>query len=137
MLSSKLLEPTGNIANQFLRYVFVGAAAFLVDFATLILLTEVFHLHYLLSGIISFVLGLVINYLLSVSWVFNQRALKNMWLEIFIFSFVGAVGLALNTFFLWFLTENISLHYALSKVIATMVVFLWNFFVRKFVLFNK
>ena len=62
---------------QFFRYTFVGGIAFLVDFGTLVLLTEVLNLHYLISAGIAFILGLTVNYLLSISWVFNNRAMDN------------------------------------------------------------
>ena len=101
------------------------------------LLTEVFGLHYLLSATLSFILGLVTNYILSVSWVFNRRSLSRPWAEFLVFAVIGVVGLGLNSLILFLCTEKLGLHYTLSKIIATVVVFFWNFFARKLILFHN
>jgi putative flippase GtrA len=128
---------TNNTLLQLIRYSFVGGFAFLVDFGTLAFLTEYFHIHYLVSAGIAFILGLIINYYLSVKWVFNTRAMENRWLEFLLFSLIGLVGLGLNELFLWILTDILFIYYLLSKIITTFIVYFWNFFARKVILFNK
>jgi putative flippase GtrA len=122
---------------QLFRYTFVGGLAFVVDFGTLYILTEYFNIHYLVSGGIAFIFGLVINYFLSVKWVFNNRAMENRLLEFLLFTLIGLVGLGLNELFLWILTDVLLIYYLLSKIITTILVYLWNFFARKIILFNK
>lgn len=136
--TDKLLKaPTDNVVIQLFRYGFVGGVAFLVDYGTMILLTEVFGLHYMLSATISFILGLITNYLLSTSWVFNKRKVSNLWAEFLIFAVIGIIGLGLNSLILYLCTERIGIHYTISKIIATIIVFFWNFLARKVILFNK
>jgi putative flippase GtrA len=38
---------------------------------------------------------------------------------------------------MWFLTEYAHLHYLCSKVVSALVVFLWNFLAKKWVLFHQ
>lgn len=130
-------EKTDNTYLQLFRYTFVGGFAFLVDFGTLVVLTEFFNIHYLISAGIAFILGLTVNYFLSVKWVFNSRAMDNRLLEFVLFSVIGFVGLALNELFLWILTDIFLIYYLFSKLITTFVVYFWNFFARKMMLFNK
>lgn len=122
---------------QLFRYTFVGGLAFIVDFGTLYILTEYFNIYYLVSGGIAFIFGLIINYFLSVKWVFNNRVIENRLLEFFLFALIGLVGLGLNELFLWILTDILLIYYLLSKIITTVLVYLWNFFARKIILFNK
>ncbi len=122
---------------QLFRYTFVGGLAFIVDFGTLYILTEYFNIHYLVSGGIAFIFGLIINYFLSVKWVFNNRAMENRLIEFLLFTLIGLVGLGLNELFLWILTDILLIYYLLSKIITTILVYLWNFFARKIILFNK
>ena len=129
-------EETDNVLIQLFRYGFVGGAAFLVDYGVLVLLTEVFGMHYLLSATISFILGLVTNYLLSVVWVFNNRTLGNRWAEFTVFAVIGVIGLGLNALIMYVCTDKMGIHYMISKIISTVIVFFWNFFARKFVLFK-
>lgn len=122
--------------GQFLRYVVVGGVAFVVDFSFLAFLTEVGKINYLISASISFLLGLVCNYVLSVKWVFLDRKFKNKLLEFALFSGIGIVGVVLNEVFIWFLTERAGIYYLYSKIVTAMIVLIWNFLARKFGLFS-
>ncbi len=136
-LKKLFLEETDNWFIQLFRYLFVGGAAFLVDYGLLVLLTEVFGLHYLVSATISFIAGLIVNYLLSTSWIFRKSKMENKWAEFLIFSIIGVVGLLLNNLLLYLFTDLAHIHYMISKLITTAIVMLWNFGARKIILFNK
>ena len=129
-------DKTNDTIVQLFRYTLVGGLAFVFDFGSLFILTEYLNIHYLVSAAIAFLLGLTINYILSIIWVFEKRALSNKKIEFLVFALIGIVGLGLNEFIMWFFTDILYWHYLLSKIISTVVVYLWNFFVRKFVLFN-
>jgi putative flippase GtrA len=128
---------TNNTLFQLFRYTFVGGFAFLVDFGTLLILTEYFNIHYLLSAGLGFILGLIVNYFLSIKWVFDNRVMENWLLEFLFFSSIGLIGLGLNELFLWILTDILLIYYLISKLITTFIVYFWNFFARKMLLFNK
>jgi len=133
----KLLKNrTNNTFIQLVRYAFVGGVAFIVDFSLLFFLTEFFGVYYLISAAIAFLLGLAINYILSIVWVFSKRTFRNKWFELGIFTLIGTVGLGFNELFIWFFTEHIHFHYLLSKIVSTVFVYLWNFFARKSILFR-
>lgn len=51
--------------------------------------------------------------------------------EFLIFVILSIIGLAINELIMWFFVEEFSLHYILSKVIATIIVMVWNFITRK------
>jgi putative flippase GtrA len=127
---------TNNTAVQLLRYTVVGGCAFAFDFSCLFFLTSYCHLHYLVSAAIAFLVGLAVNYILSVAWVFNRRRMNSWLSEFVVFALIGLGGLLLNEVFIWFFTEVILLFYLVSKAISTVLVCLYNFLVRKFVLFS-
>ena len=137
IFQSIFIEKTNNIYLQLFRYTFVGLFAFLIDFGTLFILTEYYSIHYLISAGISFIFGLLTNYVLSVIWVFNIRKIEDRLLEFLIFAFIGIVGLGLNELFLWIFTDIFLIYYLLSKVITSFIVYFWNFFARKFMLFSN
>lgn len=135
---NKILKgKTDNMYYQIIRYTLVGGFAFIADFSILFILTEYVGLHYLLSAAISFTLGLTINYILSIFWVFERRAVNSKFWEFFIFAIIGLIGLGFNEFFMWILTDVVFLHYLVSKMITTFIVYFWNFFARKIMLFSK
>ncbi|WP_286243603.1 GtrA family protein [Methanobacterium ferruginis] len=136
-LSKKLIkDQTDNTLIQLFRYCFVGGAAFLVDFGSLFIFTEYFGIYYLISAAIAFILGLIANYVLSLSWVFNKRTLNNKKLEFGVFALIGIVGLGLNELFIYFFTDYLQIYYLISKILAAIIILFWNFFARKFTLFR-
>ena len=137
LIQKAFIEKTDNWFIQLFRYFFVGGFAFLVDYGLLVLLTEVFGLHYLVSATISFLAGLVVNYLLSPSWIFRKSTLENKWAEFLIFAVIGVVGLGLNNLLLYLFTDKLHIHYMISKLLTTAIVMIWNFGARKIILFNK
>jgi len=122
--------------SEFFKYVIGGGSAYTIDFLLLIALTEVFGVPVLVSAAISFLIGLIIIYLLSIKWIFQNRIRKNTYQEFFIFSFIGIIGLFINETLIWasLLTEN--LHYTIAKIISAGLVFIWNFSARKLILFR-
>ncbi len=122
-------------AVQLFRYTFVGGGAFVVDFSLLYFCTEFIGIHYLVSAGISFMCGLLTNYLLSIAWVFGRRRVEKRWIEFGIFLLIGIVGVGLNIFSIWFFTEVAGFYYMTSKVAAVFFVYMWNFWARKIVLF--
>ncbi|WP_294477383.1 GtrA family protein [uncultured Bacteroides sp.] len=132
-----LVLPTSNVICQFVRYAFVGGLAFVVDFGLLYVLTEYLSLYYILSASLSFIVGLLINYFISILWVFSDYKSSNRVAEFIYFALIGIVGLLLNVFILWLITEFFDIYYMYSKLIAAVVVYLWNFLARKYFLFSK
>ena len=137
MFEKLLKDKTDNTLIQLFRYTFVGGIAFIFDFSTLYLLTEFFQVYYLISAAIAFLLGLTINYVLSIFWVFKTRVIKSKWLEFGIFALIGIIGLGLNELIIWTFTEYVGFHYMASKIVSTVIIYLWNFFTRKYILYNK
>jgi putative flippase GtrA len=136
-LHTIFVAPTNNWLLQLFRYGFVGGVAFLVDYGTLFVLTHYAGVPYLWSAAIAFILGLVTNYLISISWVFQHSGKMRVWQEFVCFAIIGVIGLGLNELIMYVGTDMMHLHYMISKLISTAIVFFWNFFARKFMLFNK
>jgi len=142
MKLGKILEKifvgeTNNTFLQFFRYLFVGGGAFAVDYGLFLFFTYFLHLYYLLSATLSFIAGLLVNYFLSTSWVFNKRTVKNKYDEFLFFCDIGVIGLGFNVLFLWIFTGCLGIYPWLSKIITTAIVYFWNFFARKYILFNR
>lgn len=72
IIDKVLKNQTDRTHIQFFRYIFVGGIAFMVQFGSLYLFTSIFNVYYLISTAIAFTLGLIDNYALSISWVFNK-----------------------------------------------------------------
>lgn len=122
---------------QLIRYLVAGSVAFAIDFIILKTFTENLGFHYLSSAVIGYCFGLLTSYLLSVLWVFDKRRMANRMVELASFIIIGVIGLGLTYMFMWLLTDIADIYYLLSKIITTVLVFFWNFFAKKFLLFSK
>ncbi len=115
---------------QILRFGVVGVLAFIVDYGILYFLTEYVHLYYLLSSIISFLISLVVNYILSIKWVFDVQK-KQTVKDVIIFAVLSTIGLLINSLVMYLSVELFSIYYMIGKIIATFIVMVWNFITRK------
>jgi len=128
------------LAGQFMRYLFTGGLAFAVDFGLFALCLYAFEWHYLLANLVGLVAGLVLNYALSVCWVFTacERKLeKKKTAEFFVFALVGFIGVGLNEILMLLMVDSLKWQEMLSKAIAAIIVLMWNFGGRKLILFRE
>jgi putative flippase GtrA len=132
-----VLSKTDNLVIQFFRYFGVSGICLLVDIGALFVLTEYVGINYLISTFIGYSLGLILNYILSVTWVFKTKRLTNRPMEFGIFVIIGLIGLAINQGIMWLCTDLIGLYFMLSRLISAGIGYTWKFFVRKYILFHK
>jgi len=131
-----LITPTGNSFLQFFRALFVGGMAFIAD-AGLLWILAIMGMHYLLAAVFSFILGVTVNYILSKLLVFKKNtANMKQAAEITVYVLLSIVGLGLTELFMLFFTETIGLYYMLSKVISALLVFGWNYYGRKLIIYR-
>jgi putative flippase GtrA len=136
LLQKLFRNQTNKTWVQFLRYILVGGIVFIIDFGSLFILTEVFGIYYLISAALAFTLGLIANYFLSISWVFNIRILTKKHFEFGVFALIGIIGLFFNEVLIWVLTEDQGINYLISKIFTSILILFWNFYARKFILFR-
>jgi putative flippase GtrA len=128
-------DPAESKLIQFLRYAVVSGVSLAADFGLLYVGTEYLGLHYLLSAIVSYSIGMIVNYLMSILWAFPRSRLKSRALEFLIFVIIGVAGMGLNELLLWLFTTVLHLHYLVSRSLTAVVGYFWKFLLRKIVLF--
>ncbi len=123
--------------TQLMKFGIVGVIAFFIDYGVMVLLTEVFSVHYLLSALISFTLSVIFNYLASMRFVFKGRQDLSKAKEFMIFIILSVVGLGINELFMWIMVDRMHIFYMISKIFVTAIVMVWNFVTRKIFLEEK
>jgi len=125
------------LRSEFFRYCVSGFAAFVCDFSVLVFGTEVLGLHYLVANIGGYAVGLMVSYTLNTRWVFKHRRFGHKQAHEFVyFTIIVFTALAISELALWLATDFGNLHYTWSKIIATFFVFLFNFLMKKWLLFS-
>ena len=125
------------LLEQIARFGVVGVIAFVIDYAVLLVLTELFHVHYLISSAIAFLVSVIFNYILSIAFVFETDKSRSKGAEFVLCALMSAGGLGINQAMMWLLTDVGTVAYQLSKLVATAVVMVYNFVTRKLFLERK
>ncbi len=117
---------------------FVGG---MVDYFVMIFITEVFHLHYIYSIIISGVIGAVVNFSLNKRWTFPSRGRSYHFTgihQILRFSLVVINSIILKASGTHFFTSVLNLDYKISRIITDLIVS-WgiNYVLQKHWVFKK
>ena len=139
----KLYDMLPMMIRQFISYFFVGGIAAIVEWLIFAFLSNVIRVDYILSTMIAFLVATAVNYILGKLWTFRKSKLyinKQKKEIIFVFGASG-VGLLINICLMYilvsFLGLNTNILKLFSKILATGIVFFWNFFVRKFVIYRE
>ena len=137
MINKLFKDPTDNILIQLFRFVFVGGTAFIVDFFFYYFFSDICNIHYLISAILSFIISVLVNYLLSTKWVFNQNNIENRVLEFNLFILISVIGLIFTEILLFLFTDIVGFNHLISKVISAIIVLFWNFLGRRVLFYGR
>ena len=133
-----------NKANikQFISYFFVGGVAAIVEWVMFFIFANVLQINYFVSTVIAFIFSTTANWILGRITTFkdNNTYKDKKAKESFLVFVVSAIGL-LFTLILMYLFVTVmgfdsSLGKTLSKIAATGIVFIWNFLIRKLVIYK-
>ena len=126
-----MIEKYKKLFIQLVRFFWVGVLCFIIDFAVLHILVEYAKMHYLISAAIAFTVSVIVNYLLSVIFVFDVDKEKDWKRNFILFILFSVIGLGLTELLMWVGVDVIKLGYMIVKVGATAIVMVFNFITRK------
>lgn len=121
---------------QLIRFGIVGVIAAVVDVGVLVLLKELLHFDVLAASAISFSISVTVNYLLSMAFVFKSKKQSKI-KEFVIFVLLSIGGLLLNQLILWAGVNFTDIYYLVIKILAMIIVPVYNFITRKIFLESK
>lgn len=116
-------------------YALASAAALAVDWGLLLVLTAA-GVDYRIATATGFCAGIGVTYLASISVVFRHRAVVDRRREFIGFVAVGLAGLALTQLLMALWVERLGLAPGLAKIPTAGLVFVFNFTVRRALLFR-
>ena len=130
-----LRSRTENPLVQFLRYGITAFSTFLVDFLLLFVLGTA-GVHYLPAAAFSFCVGITCNFLLTKFFAFRAvHASVGPAGELGLLVTISGVGLLLTMGLMFLFTSKLHLYFMVSKLLSSFLVFFWNFFGRKLILY--
>ena len=132
------------LLQEFSRYVLVGGTAFVVDMTILYLFKNyVFYdfteIGVYISTALGFIGGLIYNYILSLTFVFENAKAQNKGKSIgafIVFLLIGIVGLLLTELGMYIGIQLFNINYLVVKTLVAGIVLIWNYGIRKILIFK-
>lgn len=122
---------------RIVRYFFVGGVAASIDIGLFYIFAKQIGWNYFLVGAGSFSLATLANYILSVRHVFQSGVRFARHHEVMLVYLVSLVGLAVNQTVLYVGVEKLLIDLMYAKLLATAMVFFWNYGARAKFIFRR
>ena len=131
----KLLNSQG--FRQLFSYLIVGGIATIVEWACFYIFSYQAHIHYLLATTLAFAISTAANWLAGRLLTFRGAEKQPILRELAKIYAVSVIGLLLNLLLMYLFVQKAGLAKMAGKIIATILVFAWNFIVRKFWIYRR
>jgi putative flippase GtrA len=121
---------------KIIKFGLVGCLGMAVDFTVTWLCKEKLKWNKYIANACGFSLAVICNYSINRRWTFTSH--NPLWVkEFMVFIGVSLVGLLLNTAILYFFHQRKGKNFYAAKLIAIVIVFVWNFMANNFFTFTK
>ena len=116
---------------QFCKFGVVGILSLFVDYGLMVFLVEIVGVDYFRASALSYTFSVLVNYVLSMRFVFQGREDMSRTKEATIYFILSFIGLGLNQLLMWIAVDVIGIFYVIAKVMSTFMVTWYNFASRK------
>lgn len=133
--NNKITKQINSINNnsllvQFIKYCLVGGIATIFDWGTYSITLFLFNINYQICTIAGFILGLIVNFMLSKKMVFKEKSKVGKY-EFIMYVVIGVIGLLFTTGLMYIFVEKLIFNPLVSRMLTTVLVLIWNFVGRK------
>ena len=118
-------------------YLIVGGLATIVEWAGFWLFSEKMGIAYLLATTFAFAVSTFANWLFGRLLVFRGKQQQSLLREILSVYLASIVGLLLNLLIMFLLVQLLGVEKMIAKMAATVLVFTYNYLVRKLIIYRK
>lgn len=127
---------------RFVRFAIVGTLGTILDFSVLIILKELAGFPTLLANTLAYGTGVINNFSLNRMWTYSDAHHKRVLVQFAQFATVSTGGVLLNNLIVLSLETPFSTlfgeqGYIPAKMVATLIVVFWNFFVNRYWTFKE
>lgn len=119
-----------------LKFLIAGGTAAATDLTLLYVLTDVYHVWYLLSAILAFAIAFGVSFTLQKFWTFDDQSVDGIHAQLGMYLIIALIGLGLNTLAMFALVDHIGLHYIVAQILASAFIAVGNFFAYKHLIFK-
>lgn len=118
-------------------YFLAGAVAATVDWLLFYVFAVRIGWPYLWVSAFGFVVATLVNYVLCITVVFKHNRQSTPMVEVVLIFLVSGSGLLLHQFIIYYAISIREIDMMLAKIVATGMIFFWNYTLRRFVIFPR
>ena len=118
-------------------YLIVGGLATIVEWTGFWIFFDMLHIQYLLATALAFVFSTFANWVFGRLLVFRGKQNQSLLKELASIYLTSLGGLVLNLIIMYVMVDFIGIWEMLAKITATVLVFSYNYLIRKKVIYKK
>lgn len=130
-MNIKLDSTRESLLIQIFKFVIVGGIATIIDWLIYFILYKFIKLEPIIANIISFSVSVIYNYYASCKYVFKVNKEKSKTRQFTEFIIFSLIGLGINELLIFIFVNKLSWNAMLVKILATIIVMVFNFITRK------
>jgi len=119
------------------RYIMSGGTAAAVDIGFLFIFTSVFHIWYLLSAILAFLIAFCVSFVLQKFWTFDDHGIEKWKSQAVGYFVIAGVNLGINTMLMYIFVDIFGIQYIAAQFVAGALVAFESYFLYQKLIFKK
>ncbi len=123
--------------SKILKYLISGGSAAAVNLSVIYVVTDMFHVWYLLSSVVANVVAFFVSFFLQKFWTFNNASVGLMKKQLMLYFVVAAMNLVINTMLMYLFVEDFHLHYLIAQIATSALIAVESYFVYQHLIFKR
>ncbi len=122
---------------QFVRFCIAGGFAFSVNLTVLYVLTDIFHIYYLISTVGAFLAAFSISFTLQKFWTFRDPSRDRLHIQLPLYLGMQLTNVTLNVALMYAFVEYLHIWYLFSQAFISLTLAAVIFFINKKYIFRQ
>lgn len=125
--------------KEVILYLFFGVLTTVISFVSYYICSELLHIHYLISNIISWIFAVAFAYITNRIWVFESKStgLKAIFKEMFTFVNCRLLSGIIDMIVMFLLVDSLNINDLYAKLFTQVIVVILNYVFSKLIIFKK
>jgi putative flippase GtrA len=122
--------------NIFLKYLLAGGTAAAVDLSLVYIFTDFFHVWYLVSATLSYLIAFFVSFCLQKFWTFSDKSRDGIYNQLSLYLVLNIFNIFMNAVFMYILVDSAHVWYIYAKIAASGLIAVWSFIIYRSVIFK-
>ena len=123
--------------EQICKYLIAGGFVFVLNLTLLYVFTDIFHIYYITSTFLAFVIAFSTSFALQKLWTFKDRTHKHLHIQVPMYLTMQVANISINASLMYVFVEYLHIWYLLSQAIISFGLAMIIFVINKKLIFKN